>query len=138
MNTLKVFESHCNGNRCDKMALRTTLSKMSNSKWSKTRTGCQYVRYFYHSENLNWAAQNPRLGRGLDIAGLDSLFYSCYEFIVRPICGVIMSPHYFPISQAQDDLQQWIAATNKLGPISCSHNAAPPWANQRKSRTDDP
>jgi len=26
---------------------------------------------------------------------------SCYEFIVRPICGIITSPHYFPISQAQ-------------------------------------
>jgi len=46
----------------------------------------------------------------LGTPGLDSLFNSCYKFIVRPICGVIMSPHYFPISQAQDDLQQWIAA----------------------------
>jgi len=27
--------------------------------------------YCYYSENLNWAAQNLRLGRGLDIAGLD-------------------------------------------------------------------
>jgi len=26
--------------------------------------------YFYYSENLNWAAQNLRLGRGLDIADL--------------------------------------------------------------------
>jgi len=25
----------------------------------------------YYSENLNWAAQNLRLGRGLDIAGLE-------------------------------------------------------------------
>jgi len=41
---------------------------------------------------------------------LDSLFYSCYEFIVRPICGVIMSPHYFPTSQALDDLQQWCSS----------------------------
>jgi len=31
--------------------------------------------------------------------------YICYEFIIKPIFGVIMSPHYFPISQAQDDLQ---------------------------------
>jgi len=33
--------------------------------------------HFYYSENLNWAAQNPRLGRmrpgcrGLDIAAID-------------------------------------------------------------------
>jgi len=27
--------------------------------------------YFYYSENLNWAAQNLRLNRGLDIAGID-------------------------------------------------------------------
>jgi len=29
------------------------------------------VGYFYYSPNLNWATQNPRLGHGLDIAGLD-------------------------------------------------------------------
>jgi len=48
-----------------------------------------------------------------------------------------MSPHYFPISQAQYDLQQWIAATYTLGPICCSRNAAFPWANQGRSRTDE-
>jgi len=32
-------------------------------KFIKTRTGCQYVGYFYYSVNLNWGAQNPRLGR---------------------------------------------------------------------------
>jgi len=37
--------------------------------------------------------------------------------MVRPIVDIIMSPHYFPISQAQDDLQQCIAATDTLGPI---------------------
>jgi len=37
----------------------------------KTRTGCQYVGYFHYSENLNWAAQNLRLSRGLDVAGLE-------------------------------------------------------------------
>jgi len=35
-----------------------------------------------------------------------------------------MSPHYFPISKAQDDLQRWIPATDTLGAIYCSHNAA--------------
>ena len=33
----------------------------------KIRTGC-HVGYFYYSENLNWPAQNLRLGHGLDIA----------------------------------------------------------------------
>ena len=40
---------------------------------------------------------------------LGSLFYSCYKFIVRSICGVITLPHYFPISKAQYDL------------VDCSH-----------------
>jgi len=39
----------------------------------KIRTGCQYVGYSYYSANLNWAAQNAQLGRGLHIAGLDVL-----------------------------------------------------------------
>jgi len=37
----------------------------------KTRTGCQYVCYFYYSEHVNWAAQNLRLGWESDIAGLN-------------------------------------------------------------------
>jgi len=28
-----------------------------------------------------------------------------------------MLPHYFPISHVKDDLQQWIAANDMLGPI---------------------
>jgi len=53
---------------------------MKNVKFKiiKTRTGCQCVGYFYYSQNLNWAAQNPLLGhtaRGLDIADLLELFY---------------------------------------------------------------
>jgi len=30
--------------------------------------------YFYYSEKLNWAAQNLRLGRGSDIAGLSNSY----------------------------------------------------------------
>jgi len=59
-----------NGNRRDKVPLRTTCIKNVKFKIIKTTTGCQYVGYFYYSENLNWAAQNPRLGRGLDMADL--------------------------------------------------------------------
>jgi len=51
------------------VALRTTCSKNIKFKIIKLRTSC-HVGYFYHSENRNWDAQNFRLGRGLDIAGL--------------------------------------------------------------------
>ena len=53
---------NCNGNRRDKVALRTTGIKKVKFKIIKIRTGCENVGYFYHSENLNWAAQNFRLG----------------------------------------------------------------------------
>jgi len=48
-----------------------TCIKNVEFKVIKIRKGCRYVGYFYYSENLNWAAQNLRLGRGLDIADLD-------------------------------------------------------------------
>jgi len=35
-------------------------------------------------------------------------------------------PHYFPLLQAQDDLQRGIPATETLRTIYCSLNAAPP------------
>jgi len=54
---------NCSGNRRDKVVLRTTCTKNVKLKIIKTRTGCQYVGYFYYSKNLNWAAQNPWLGR---------------------------------------------------------------------------
>ena len=47
-----------------------TCIKNVKFKVIKIKKGCQYVGYFYYSENLNWAAQNFRLGRGLDIADL--------------------------------------------------------------------
>jgi len=59
------------------VALRTTCVKNAKFKVIKIRTGCQYVGYFYYSGNLNWTAQNLRLGRmrteghGLDIADLE-------------------------------------------------------------------
>jgi len=36
----------------------------------KTRTGYQCLGYLYYCENLKWAAKNPQLGCGLDIAEL--------------------------------------------------------------------
>jgi len=53
---------------------------------------------------------------------LGSFFCSCSKLFVRTICGVIISLHNFPISQAQDDLLQQIEATDTLGRICCSHN----------------
>ena len=58
------------------MALRITCIKNVKFNIIKIRTGCEYVRYFYYAENLNWAVQKLRLGRmcpesrWLDIAGL--------------------------------------------------------------------
>jgi len=37
--------------------------KIVKFKIIKKRTGCQYIEYWYFSENLNWVAQNQRLGR---------------------------------------------------------------------------
>jgi len=62
-NILKVCECNCNGNRHDKVVLRTTCIKNVKFKIIKTRTGCQYVGYFYYNQNLNWAAHNPWLDR---------------------------------------------------------------------------
>ena len=67
---------NCNGHRHDKVALRATCIKNVKLKIIKTRTGCQYVGYFYYSENLNWAAQNPRLGR------LTAVGHSCFRQIL--------------------------------------------------------
>jgi len=52
----KRSNPNCNGNRRDKVALRTTCIKTVKSKSIKIRKSCQYVGYFYYSDNLNWAA----------------------------------------------------------------------------------
>jgi len=60
---LKAFISNCNSNRRAKVALKTTYIKNVKFKIIKTRTGCQNIANFYYSNDLNWAAQNIRLGR---------------------------------------------------------------------------
>jgi len=75
----KRSNPHRNGDRRDKVALRTTCIKRAKSKSIKIRTGCQYVGYFCYSDNLNWTAQNLRLGRGLDIAAIDDLLLQKLE-----------------------------------------------------------
>jgi len=52
----KRWNPNCNGNRRDKVALKTTCIKNIKFKIIKIRTGCQYIGYFCCSENLNWAA----------------------------------------------------------------------------------
>jgi len=64
----KRSNPNCSGNRRDEVELKTTGIKKVKIKIIKIRTGCENVRYFYYGENLNWVAQNFRLGRGLDIA----------------------------------------------------------------------
>jgi len=51
-----------------KVELRTTCIKNVKLKIIKITTSCQYVGYFYYSENLNWAAQKLRLGH-MRVAG---------------------------------------------------------------------
>ena len=58
----KRSNPNCNGNRLDKVALRTTCIKIVEFKIIKIRTGYQYVGYFYYSEYQNWAAKNLRRG----------------------------------------------------------------------------
>ena len=52
-----------NGHRRDKVGPKTSCIKNVKIKIIKIRTGCQYIGYFYYSENLNWAARKPKLGR---------------------------------------------------------------------------
>jgi len=54
---------NCNGNRRDKVALKTTRVKNVKFNIVKRSTGCQYAGYFYESKNLtgqyntlHWAA----------------------------------------------------------------------------------
>ena len=56
-----------------------TYIKNVKFKVIKIRKGSQYVRYFNYSANLNWAAQNLRLGRGLDIAGLELSTWNVHD-----------------------------------------------------------
>ena len=53
----KRSNPHCNGNRCDKVALKTNCIKNVRFRIIKIRTGCQYIGYIYYSENLNRAAK---------------------------------------------------------------------------------
>jgi len=67
------------------VALRTTYIKNVKFKVIKIRKGCQHVGYFYYSKNLNWAAQNLRLGCGLDIAGLEPVS-ACGASLITAKC----------------------------------------------------
>ena len=49
--------------RHDNVALKITCIKMSKLRFSKSVQVVSIVGYLHYSENLNWAAQNLRLGR---------------------------------------------------------------------------
>jgi len=57
---------------------------------------------------------------------------------IQRFMWLITTPHYFPLSQAQDDLQRGIQTTKILGASWCSHNAASPWATWMESRIHVP
>jgi len=58
----KRSHPNCNGNRRDKVALRTTCTKNDKFTIIKIRTGCQFAGYFCYSKNQNWAACGPLVG----------------------------------------------------------------------------
>jgi len=70
------------------VALRTTCNKNVKFKIIKIKTSCQYVGCFYHSKNLNWAAQNLRLGR-MRVAGWTQLVKGdtthCAEYTMQVV-----------------------------------------------------
>jgi len=45
-----------------------------------------FIGYFYCTENLNWAAQNLQLGHGLDMAGLEAVFFSSHFLVIDCYC----------------------------------------------------
>jgi len=57
-----------------KVAMRTTCIKNVKFTIMKIRPGWQYVANLCYSKNLNWAAQNLWLGRGLGTAEFYHLF----------------------------------------------------------------
>ena len=71
----KRWNPNCSGKRRDKVALKTTCVQNVKFMIIKIKTGYLYidiyVGYFYYSQDLNWAAQNLRLGRGSDIGGIE-------------------------------------------------------------------
>ena len=78
--SVDTWNSSCTPCRRDIVALRTTCTKIVKFKISKIRTGFQFVGYLHYSKNPNWAAQNLRLGRGLDIADLK--YINIFQFLV--------------------------------------------------------
>jgi len=64
------------------------LQKKIKVRSINIKTGCQYVGYSYHSENLNWAALNLRLGRMLPRAA----GWTCWSRIC--ITHYRLSPHF--------------------------------------------
>jgi len=63
---------NCNGKRRGKSGTEDHPLEKCRIQHYQNKEGCQHMGQFYYSENLNWATQNLRLVRGLDIAELDT------------------------------------------------------------------
>jgi len=107
------------------VALRTTCIKNIKFKIIKIRIGCQYVGYFYYSQNLLCRAKSstgPHAGRGSDIAGTDSHRRLDEGAPVRN-CGmnlcVLRATWYWMRASSQQGLQnafdRFSAACDKAG-----------------------
>jgi len=77
----KRSNPHCNGNRRDKVPLKTNCIKNVKFRIIKIRASWQYIGYIYYSENLNWAAQKPltrpHAARGVAMTDLDHALVFC-------------------------------------------------------------
>jgi len=74
------------------VALRYTCIENVQYKIIKIRTGWYYVGYLYYSANPNMATQNLRLGRMLDIAGLELSVDHLYQRQLRVCIATDATP----------------------------------------------
>jgi len=97
------------------------------------KTGCQYLGYFYYSENLNWATQNLRLGCGLDTADLQNVWSTsrnmtgflmigfekcCGSMVLTAVCywptHSIPAQKFVSVSaELNPNLSQWVLDADK-------------------------
>ena len=113
--SVDIWKSPSTQYRRDKVAVRTACIKYIKFKIIKIQTGCHYVGYLYYSENLldRTKPQNLRLGRGLDIAGIDlsgtlKNWVNGFVFSITARCASALAVAFFgllePLSQARFDI----------------------------------
>jgi len=129
--------SNCNsnGNRRNKVSLRTICIKNVKFKIVKIRTGCQNIGCFYYSESLHWAAQNSRLGRGLDIAGLNqtnkllqsTIVIKAWYVFVFSVCYSEIGRAIFLIASWSQSKFNFFVAIKKENSTACAYKCAKTW-----------